>query len=46
VIVYENVTKRYNDVTVVDGLNLTINDGEFVVFIGPLLDAEKQHHLK
>jgi osmoprotectant transport system ATP-binding protein len=35
VIVYENVTKRYNDVTVVDGLNLTINDGEFVVFIGP-----------
>lgn len=34
-IVYENVTKKYNDVTVVDGLNLTINDGEFVVFIGP-----------
>lgn len=34
-IIYENVTKKYNDVTVVDGLNLTINDGEFVVFIGP-----------
>src|SRR5690554_4073383 len=34
-IIYENVTKKYNDVTVVDGLDLTINDGEFVVFIGP-----------
>lgn len=34
-IVYKNVTKKYNDVTVVDGINLTINDGEFVVFIGP-----------
>ncbi len=34
-IVYENVTKKYNDVTVVDNLNLTINDGEFVVLIGP-----------
>ncbi|HCX65221.1 MAG TPA: osmoprotectant, partial [Eubacteriaceae bacterium] len=34
-IVYENVTKRYGDVTVVDGLNLNIDEGEFVVFIGP-----------
>lgn len=34
-IVYENVKKSYNDVTVVDNLNLTINDGEFVVLIGP-----------
>lgn len=34
-IVYENVTKRYGDVTVVDNLNLEIKDGEFVVFIGP-----------
>ncbi len=34
-IVYENVSKKYNDVTVVDNLSLTINDGEFVVLIGP-----------
>ena len=34
-ITYENVTKKYNDVTVVDDLNLTINDGEFIVLIGP-----------
>lgn len=34
-ITFENVTKKYNDVTVVDDLNLTINGGEFVVFIGP-----------
>lgn len=34
-IVFENVKKNYNDVTVVDNLNLTIGDGEFVVFIGP-----------
>lgn len=34
-IVYENVTKTYNDITVVDSLNLTIQDGEFLVFIGP-----------
>ncbi|QSX08596.1 betaine/proline/choline family ABC transporter ATP-binding protein [Alkalibacter rhizosphaerae] len=34
-IVYKDVKKKYNDVTVVDDLNLTINDGEFVVLIGP-----------
>lgn len=34
-IVYENVRKNYGDVTVVDNLNLTIKQGEFVVFIGP-----------
>ena len=34
-IVYENVTKRYGDITIVDKLNLTIEDGEFVVLIGP-----------
>ncbi|NLK21889.1 MAG: betaine/proline/choline family ABC transporter ATP-binding protein [Epulopiscium sp.] len=34
-IVYENVTKRYDDITIVDNLNLTINNGEFVVLIGP-----------
>lgn len=34
-IVYENVSKKYNDITVVNNINLTINDGEFVVLIGP-----------
>ena len=34
-IVYENVTKKYGDVTVVDNLSLTIDDGEFLVLIGP-----------
>lgn len=34
-IVYKNVSKKYNDITVVDNINLTINDGEFVVLIGP-----------
>ncbi len=34
-IVYENVTKKYNDVVVVDNLNLTVEEGEFVVLIGP-----------
>lgn len=32
---YENVTKRYGDVTVIDRLNLTIEAGEFVALIGP-----------
>lgn len=34
-IIYENITKRYDDITIIDNLNLTINDGEFVVLIGP-----------
>lgn len=34
-IVYKNVTKKYNDVVVVDQLNLEISEGEFVVLIGP-----------
>ena len=29
------VTKRYEDVTAVDDMNLDINDGEFVTFVGP-----------
>ena len=32
---YENVVKKYDDVTIVDNLNLTINTGEFVALIGP-----------
>ncbi|MFB6229352.1 MAG: ABC transporter ATP-binding protein, partial [Halobacteriales archaeon] len=31
----EGVTKRYEDVTAVDDMNLEINDGEFVTFVGP-----------
>ncbi|MBP1925147.1 osmoprotectant transport system ATP-binding protein [Sedimentibacter acidaminivorans] len=34
-IIYENITKKYDDVIIIDNLNLTINDGEFVVLIGP-----------
>ncbi|MDW7672693.1 MAG: ABC transporter ATP-binding protein, partial [Bacillota bacterium] len=34
-ITFESVTKKYNDVTVVDRLDLTIHDGEFVILIGP-----------
>ncbi|WP_198664705.1 ABC transporter ATP-binding protein [Halorubrum sp. 48-1-W] len=29
------ITKRYEDVTAVDDMNLEINDGEFVTFVGP-----------
>lgn len=29
-IVYENVTKKYKGVNVVDSINLTIEEGEFV----------------
>jgi multiple sugar transport system ATP-binding protein len=31
----EGVTKRYEDVTAVDNMNLDIEDGEFVTFVGP-----------
>lgn len=34
-IVYENVAKRYGNVSIVENLNLNISDGEFVVLIGP-----------
>jgi multiple sugar transport system ATP-binding protein len=34
-IVLENVCKRFGDVTVIPPLNLTIEDGEFAVFVGP-----------
>ncbi len=35
-VVFEDVTKIYDDETVaVDGLNLTVERGEFMVFIGP-----------
>lgn len=31
----DGVTKRYEDVTAVDDMNLDIGDGEFVTFVGP-----------
>ncbi|MFC7007874.1 ABC transporter ATP-binding protein [Halalkalicoccus salilacus] len=31
----EHVTKRYEDVTAVDDMNMEIEDGEFVTFVGP-----------
>lgn len=34
-IVLENVTKSFGDVQVIPPLNLTIEDGEFAVFVGP-----------
>ncbi|MCH8467749.1 MAG: ATP-binding cassette domain-containing protein, partial [Roseinatronobacter sp.] len=34
-IVLEQGTKRFGDVTVIPPLNLTIEDGEFAVFVGP-----------
>ena len=34
-IVFEGVTKRFGDVTAVDGLDLTVHDQEFLVLLGP-----------
>ncbi|TYL37358.1 glycerol-3-phosphate ABC transporter ATP-binding protein [Natronococcus pandeyae] len=34
-IALENVTKRFDDVTAVDGIDLSVTDGEFLVFVGP-----------
>ncbi|MEW8956108.1 betaine/proline/choline family ABC transporter ATP-binding protein [Clostridium sp.] len=34
-IVFNNIEKSYNKNTIIEKFNLTINDGEFVVFIGP-----------
>ncbi|WP_129113314.1 ABC transporter ATP-binding protein [Halegenticoccus tardaugens] len=31
----EHVTKRYDDVTAVDDMNMTVRDGEFVCLVGP-----------
>ena len=34
-IVFNDIEKSYNKNTIIEKFNLTINDGEFVVFIGP-----------
>ncbi|HEX9090435.1 MAG TPA: ABC transporter ATP-binding protein, partial [Anaerolineales bacterium] len=34
-VTYENVTKRFGDVTAVGDLSLTIADKEFLVLVGP-----------
>lgn len=31
----KNFTKTFGDVTVIDGLNLTVNDGEMIALLGP-----------
>ena len=31
----EHITKRYDDITAVDDVNMEIEDGEFVTFVGP-----------
>ena len=56
-IVFENVSKKYGDHTVLDKINLSIEPGEFVSVIGPsgagkstlvyaLIGAEKVQHGK
>jgi multiple sugar transport system ATP-binding protein len=34
-VAYDDVTKRFGDVTALDGFSLEIEDGEFVVLVGP-----------
>jgi multiple sugar transport system ATP-binding protein len=34
-VVFDKVTKRYGDVTVIEGLDLAIQDREFMVLVGP-----------
>ena len=34
-VTYDHVTKRFDDTTAVDDLNLEIGDGEFLVLVGP-----------
>jgi multiple sugar transport system ATP-binding protein len=34
-ITFEHVTKRFDEVTAVDDLNIDVGDGEFLVFVGP-----------
>ncbi len=34
-IIFENVVKKYGKTEVVHGINLTVKDGEFMVFVGP-----------
>jgi ABC-type sugar transport system ATPase subunit len=34
-VIFDGVTKKYGDVVAVDGLDLTIDDGEFMVLLGP-----------
>ena len=30
-----NVVKSFDKITIIQGINLTVSDGEFVVFVGP-----------
>ncbi len=35
IVQFKNVTKKFGDHTILDGVDLTINEGEVVVVIGP-----------
>ncbi|MWQ71683.1 ATP-binding cassette domain-containing protein, partial [Glaesserella parasuis] len=35
IIELRSITKRYGEKTIIDGLDLTINDGEFLTILGP-----------
>src|SRR5688572_16759139 len=34
-ITFDHVSKRYNDLTIINDLNLEVEDKEFLVFVGP-----------
>lgn len=34
-VIFENITKKFDDFVAVNNLNLTVEDGEFLVFVGP-----------
>lgn len=34
-IVVKNLTKRFGDLTVLDDINFTVKEGEFLVIVGP-----------
>ncbi|MCC8116933.1 MAG: sugar ABC transporter ATP-binding protein, partial [Planctomycetes bacterium] len=34
-VIFENVYKAYGQVEIIKGVSLTIEDGEFVTFVGP-----------
>lgn len=41
-VTFDAVSKRYGEVTAVDDLNLAIDDGEFMVLLGPSAAARRR----